>query len=104
MVQIVIVVSAAAAMAVALLQTESRAGILCFAVAGLTLAGSALGRYGFAKKGILLAGLLLLLPLTAVAATDFESIASRFRADSWPTAHGRLPIWRQALGMRGTSP
>jgi O-antigen ligase len=97
--QILIVACAAATMAVAVVQTESRAAIICLAVAMITLAGSALRRHGLAAKGMLLASPLLLLPLTAAAATDFESIAARFGADSWTTAHGRLPIWRQAAAI-----
>jgi O-antigen ligase len=98
-VRIAFVGCAAAAMAVALVQTASRAGILCLALGGLALAGFALRRYGLARKGILAASALVLLPVTAVTASGLESIAGRFGVDSWSTAHGRLPIWRQAAAI-----
>jgi O-antigen ligase len=95
--RMLVVQCAATAMAVALVQTESRAGILCLALAVVTVGGLVMRRGISTRTRILVASVLILLPLTGVVVTGVRPIVARFVADSWSTVHGRLPIWRQAV-------
>ncbi len=87
---------AATAMAVALVQTRSRAGILCLSVALVTIGLLLIRRIPHPVPQCVAAVIFLLLLLSGVVVTGMQPIASRFMAPSWSTAHGRLPIWRQA--------
>jgi O-antigen ligase len=90
---------AAFAMAIALVQTRSRAGVACLGLA-VGIFGLLLVRHGTSTRvRLLVTSLLLLLPLTGVAVAGVQPIVDRFAADSWWTAHGRLPIWRQAAAI-----
>jgi O-antigen ligase len=102
--RLVFIQCAVLAMAVALVETRSR-----FAVAGVVLIAVAMGvplarRFAVGRSRVLLAAPLLLLPIAGLAATGVRPIVHRFAADSWTTAHGRLPIWRQAVEMAGDFP
>ena len=90
---------AATAMAVALVQTRSRGGILCLATAIVTLGGFLMRRCASTRARMLVASPLVLLLLTGIVVTGAQPIVSRFAAGSWSTAHGRLPIWRQAMAI-----
>jgi len=95
--RIALVLSAVVAMAVSLVQTRSRAGILGLGLAVVTMSILLLRRSQTTRAGLLLAIPLLLLPLTGIAITGLQPIVSRFDTDSWSTMHGRLPLWNQAL-------
>jgi putative inorganic carbon (HCO3(-)) transporter len=90
---------AATAMAVALIQTRSRGGILCLVLAIVTLGGLLIRRCASTRSRILVTGPLVLLLLTGIVVTGVRPIAERFVAASWSTANGRLPIWRQAVAI-----
>lgn len=95
--RLLVLESAAVVMAVAVVQTESRAGILCLGLAVVTMAGFLMRRRANIKAGILAASPVVLLLLAAIVITGVRPIVNRFvAASSWSTAHGRLPIWRQA--------
>jgi O-antigen ligase len=95
----VFVVCAVATMALALVQTRSRAGILGLLVGLAVIGGLLLRRIVSTKSRILVATALLLLPFMGVIVTGVQPIVNRFDTGSWPTAHGRLPIWRQAIAI-----
>ena len=42
---------------------------------------------------------LVLLVVVAIAVTGAQPVGDRFTVDSWSTAHGRLPIWKQATDI-----
>jgi len=89
----------AASMVLVLIQTRSRAAILGL-VAALALIGVLmLRRQRSTTSRILFAAPILIVPLMGAAITGFQPIFNRFATHSWSTAHGRLPIWRQAIGM-----
>lgn len=92
------------AMAFAIIQTRSRAGILGLLIALAVMGGRLLRRIASTKSRLLVAGALLLLPLVGVAMTGRQRIINRFVTHSWSTAHGRLPIWRQAVAIGGDFP
>jgi O-antigen ligase len=46
-----------------------------------------------------MSSLMFLLPLTGVAVAGVQPLAARLTVDSWSTAHGRLPIWRQTAAI-----
>ena len=85
-------------MAVALVQTRSRAGLLGLAFS-LIVMGVVLMRRRTASTSRTLMAMALLLPLTGIFVTGVEPIAKRFTASSWTTAHGRLPIWQQGIAI-----
>ena len=96
---VVLAAFAATTMALALIQTRSRAGILGL-VAALAVTGVLLvRRFASPKTRILIAAPLILVPLMGVAVTGLQPVAERFATDSWLNAHGRLPIWRQATAI-----
>jgi O-antigen ligase len=95
---------AAVVMAVALVQTRSRAGILCLALAIVMLGAPLVRRGASARSRILVASSLALVLMAGLLVTGVRPIAGRFAAASWSTAHGRLPIWRQAARMAGDFP
>lgn len=97
--RMVILQSAAMAMAVAVVQTRSRAGILCLAVAIVTMGGVLIHRHANTRTRILMASPVVVLLLTGIAVTGVQPIVSRFIVPSWLTAHGRVPIWRQASAI-----
>jgi hypothetical protein len=91
--------SAIAVMAVALVQTRSRAGILGLVLAAVTMSALLIRRHAAGRRRMIVAAPLLLLPLAGVIATGVEPVFARFAADTWATGHGRLPIWRQGVAM-----
>jgi O-antigen ligase len=95
----VTVAGTVSAMALAIIQTGSRAGILGLVVALTVIGGRLLHRVASTKARILVATALLLLPVLGVAMAGMQLIVNRFVSHSWSTAHGRLPIWRQAVGI-----
>ena len=97
--RMLILQSAAMAMAVAVVQTRSRAGILCLAVAIVTMGGVLIRRCANTRTRIFVASPVVLLLLTGIAVTGVQPIVSRFIVPSWFTAHGRVPIWRQAAAI-----
>jgi O-antigen ligase len=90
---------AALAMAVALVQTRSRAGILALSAAVVIMTSLLVRHRTSFKARILIAGPLIVLLVMSVAMTGVQPIVSRFAVDSWPTGHGRLAIWRQAASI-----
>ena len=76
---------------------------LCLAVAIVTLGGLLIRRCDAITTRMLVASPLVLLLLSGIVVTGVQPIASRFVVPSWSTAHGRLPIWRQAIAIAGTS-
>jgi O-antigen ligase len=97
--RVLILQSAAMAMAVAVVQTRSRAGLFCLAVAIVTMGGVLIRRRANTRTRILVASPMVLLLLTGIAVTGVQPIANRFVAASWSTANGRLPIWRQVIAI-----
>jgi O-antigen ligase len=94
--RLVLVQCALAVMALAMVQTRSRAGIAGFIVTTVIMGGLLFRRHASTRTRTLVAVPLMLLPLTAIVVTGMQPIATRFAAETWSTAHGRLPIWRQA--------
>jgi O-antigen ligase len=90
---------ALSAMAFALIQTRSRAGILGLVAALCAIGGPFLLRITSTRGRMLVAAPLLLIPMVGVSVAGIQPIVERFTADSWSTGHGRLPIWRQALAI-----
>ena len=90
---------AATAMAVALVETRSRGGILCLALAIVMLGGLLMRRCASVRARMLVASPLAILLLTGIIVTGVQPIVKRFVDASWSTAHGRLPIWRQAIAI-----
>jgi O-antigen ligase len=85
---------AATVMAVALVQTRSRVGIFGLMLASAAMCGIALSRTRSGRTLIVTLSAVML--VVAIAATGPSTIVNRFATPSWSTAHGRLPIWRQA--------
>ena len=98
-VRILALQSAATVMAVALVQTKSRAGILGLALTVVMMAGLVMRRRTAARTRILVAGPLIALLVAGVVVTGAQPIVDRFATASWSTAHGRVPIWRQAIAI-----
>ncbi|RPI54053.1 MAG: O-antigen ligase domain-containing protein [Acidobacteria bacterium] len=96
---LVVVGGVAAAMALALIQTRSRAGILGLIAALAVIGGLLMRRTASTKTRILVAAPLLLLPLMGAVVTGVQPIVNRFAAKSWSNAHGRVPIWRQGIAI-----
>lgn len=86
-------------MTVALVQTRSRAGILLLLFAVLALGGLLIYRVKDPRPRLLVAASLLLMVLIGIASTGVQPVVGRFVVDSWSTAHGRLPIWRQTVAI-----
>lgn len=86
-------------MAVALVQTRSRAGVVCFVIAVVSMAALLMRRHAVTNARLAIAALATLVIATGIAATGLPSLRERFLTDSWATAHGRLPIWRQAASI-----
>jgi O-antigen ligase len=91
--------SAATTMAISLVQTRSRAGILGLGLTVVAMGALLMRRLPGRRTRLLPAAGLALLLIAGVAATGVRPLVGRFAADSWSTAHGRLPIWRQALAI-----
>jgi putative inorganic carbon (hco3(-)) transporter len=89
---------AATVMAVSVVATKSRGGILSLAFAIVTLSVLLMVRCAPTKR-ILVASPLVLLLLIGIVVTGERPIASRFVEASWSTANGRLPIWRQVIAI-----
>ncbi len=88
---------AAIVMSIALVQTRSRAAILGLMLAVAVMCGLALRRRITRATRMLVSSLAAVLVVAALATTGMQPIMSRFATDTWSTAHGRLPIWRQAM-------
>jgi len=86
-------------MAIAVVQTGSRAGILGLAVAILTMSALLVRRVAAGRARLLVAGPLIVLLLFGIMGAGVQAVVGRFNVDSWSTAHGRLPIWRQAASI-----
>jgi hypothetical protein len=97
--QMLLVEAAAIAMAIALVQTRSRAGILGLLAAVATMTALRIRYRTSFRTRFLVAGPLIALVVMAVAVTGAQPIASRFAVDSWSTGHGRVAIWRQAAAV-----
>jgi O-antigen ligase len=89
----------ATAMAVAVVQTKSRAGVLGVAVAVAVMGWLLMRRRPSARTGIFAAAPLAALLIVGVGVTGIQPIVGRFVTNSWSTAHGRLPIWQQAIAI-----
>jgi O-antigen ligase len=81
-------------MAVALVQTRSRAAILALTFALGVIGARMLHRAPPRAARRLVVSMAFML-VAAFATTGLQAIASRFATDSWSTAHGRLPILQQ---------
>ena len=95
----IVMMGAATTMAVALAQTRSRAGILGLALTVAMMGGLLMRRGTSLRLGILLAVPMVLVLLTGIGVAGVQPIVKRFSAPSWSSAHGRLPIWRQAAAI-----
>ena len=94
-----VVQSAVTTMAIALVQTRSRAGILGLMLSVVIMAAILVRRAATRTRGLLVATPLILVLVTGVVISWGEPIVRRFVTDSWSTAHGRLPIWHQAVAI-----
>ena len=97
--RMLVIQSAAMVMAVALVQTKSRAGILGLTLTIATMGGLVMRRSSAVRTRILVASLLIALMVAGVVVTGVQPILGRFGTASWSTAHGRLPIWRQVTAI-----
>jgi O-antigen ligase len=95
----IVFLCAATAMVLALVETRSRAGILCLVVAVVALGGLVMCRRVSTRARMVVATPLVLLPLMGIMVTGVQPLIGRFSVDSWSTAHGRLPIWRQVIAI-----
>jgi O-antigen ligase len=86
-------------MAVSLIQTQSRAGIVELALA-IVVMGVLMVRRGVdTRRPLVSVSVIAVLLVTAVGIGGIDPIVERFRAPSWSTAHGRTPIWHQAASI-----
>jgi O-antigen ligase len=102
--QLLVIQIAATVMAIAIVQTRSRAGILGLIFVTAMLCGAALHRATARSSRTLLLSVAAGLLIAAVASTGLHPILNRFVTHSWTTAHGRLPIWRQAAAIASDFP
>jgi O-antigen ligase len=96
---IVLLQCAVTVMALALVQTRSRAGILGLGLIVVVIAARLIRRQSDVKSRVILAAPFLVLPVVGVLVSGTPAIVTRFTAHSWTTAHGRLPIWEQGIAM-----
>ena len=97
--RLIVLQGAVTVMAVAIVHTRSRAGILGLAFIVVAAGALLLRRTKETTRRILNAALLLTVLLAGIMITGWAPIAERFLTSSWHTAHGRLPIWRQAAAI-----
>ena len=97
--KVLLVLCVTTVMALAILQAESRAGMLGLVVAVGTFAGLLARKTTHGPRRLLAASPLLAVLCVGVAVTGIEPIADRFASASWTSANGRLAIWRQAGGI-----
>jgi O-antigen ligase len=86
-------------MTIALVQTRSRAGILGVAFAIVAMGVLLAGRVASTRTKVLIATPLAFALMFGIVTAGAQTLATRFSADSWGTAHGRLPVWRQAAAI-----
>jgi len=96
---IVLLQCAVTVMALALVQTQSRAGILGLGLIMFVIAARLIRRQADVKSRVVLAAPFVVLPLVGILVAGTPAIVTRFSAHSWSTAHGRLPIWEQGITM-----
>jgi O-antigen ligase len=96
---IVLLQCAVTVMALALVQTQSRAGILGLGLIVLMIVTRLMRRQTDVRSRVILAAPFLVLPVVGILVAGSPAIVNRFTAHSWTTAHGRLPIWEQGITM-----
>ena len=86
-------------MAIAVVQTRSRSGIIGLVLAVVALGALLMRRTTAGKSRMLMATSLAAFVVAGIVMAGPQSIASRFFTKSWQTAHGRVPIWRQTVAI-----
>jgi hypothetical protein len=95
----ILVAGAAVVMALSLVLTMSRSGMLSIAAALAVMATMALARHGSTGRRVAHSAYLTVLVVGIVAWVGVDAIAARFEADSTVTLSGRFEIWRDTLDI-----
>jgi O-antigen ligase len=97
--QAILIAGAAIVMALSLVLTMSRSGMLALAAALMLMAVVAVARHASAGRRIAHTAYLVVLVVGIIAWVGVDAVAARFEADSTVTLSGRLEIWGDTLAI-----
>ncbi len=97
--QTILIAGAAIVMALSLVMTMSRSGMLALAAAMILMTMTALARHGSTARRVAHSAYLAVLVVGIVAWVGVDAIAARFEADSTVTLSGRFEIWGDTLAI-----